>query len=613
MQALDTSTSKTNPRWLITIRTPSGVFKVETDKDRLVIGSLVSADVRLELQGVAPIHAVIEMDQSGETVGQVYDLASETGMRVDGQITQASTVKNGSSIEVASALIQFTRIPAVGLLPADALLLVQNDGLAVPIFDHRPSLAQCLEVVCSWNGTILQVRHFQNEALVTLGSGLENDFVVPLPKGMGKTFLLASQVLGQWTIKLHESFHAVLFSGGKVQTIEGQARSVDLQASDFARLSIGSLTFYVSKTQAPPKLLHRGGFAIDPLLSRTLILSAALTLSVFFGISQMTPEQNIEAEQLPERVVTILYQPEAFQKKVVPEVKPEPPVPEPIMAEKKSQAVSVRARTPKKLGQKLAASGEGMRARGNVGRRGERKTVALPIPQRQAMRTAPQAGLGRGGAKSATPDNGNVEMLKGASNRILDLLGGSGEKLGKAGKKLEGFGGFSTKGSGGLALNGSAQGGGGTANSLLGGAGAQNREGGRVGTGLSAEGTGRGIVGGRTRVELQTGEGEETIILGSIDREAVQAAINARRDEFRYCYEREINTGGTVGSGRVTTTFTIGSSGRASQLGIISSSLGLARVERCVLDVLGRIQFPKARGGGSATITYPFEFNSAKP
>lgn len=613
MQAVDTSKHKTHPRWLITVRSPSGVFKVDTDKDRLVIGSLVSADIRLDLHGVAPIHAVIEMDASGDTVGQIYDLASETGMRVDGEITKARTIENQSSIEIAKALITFSRIKIEAALPQEVLLLVPQDQGVSPIFDPSPSLTQCLEVVCSWNGTILHVRHFQNEALVTLGGALENDFVIPLPEGIGKSFILASQALGQWTLKIHESFQVVLFSGGKVQTLEKQARSVDLQAADFARIKLGSLTFYVSKTNAPPKLLRRGGFAIDPLLVRTLIVSAAITLSAFIGISRMTPEQNIEAETLPERVVTILYQPEAFQKKIEPEVMPEPPVPEPVMAKKTSKAVSVRSKTPRKLGQKLAASGEGIKARGGMGRRGEKTAVALPVAQRQAMRTSPQLGAGRGGAKSATPDHGNVQMLKGASNRILDLLGSSGESLGKAGKKLEGFGGFSTQGSGGLALSGAAQGGGGTANSLLGGVGSRGRGGARVGTGLGAEGTGRGIVGGRTRVELQTGEGEETIILGSIDREAVQAAINARRDEFRYCYEREINTGGAGRSGRVTTTFTIGASGRASQLGIVSSSLGLVRVERCVMDVLGRIQFPKTRGGGSATITYPFDFNSSKP
>jgi hypothetical protein len=613
MQARPNENQGVSPRWLITIRSPSGVSSIETQKDRLVIGSLISADIRLDMQGVAPIHAVIEMDSSGASVGQIYDLASETGLKVDGQTTPAGTLRNGSSVEVAGALIQFSKVSTERPIPEEALLLVSNDAQVQSIFDPKPSLAQSLEVVCSWNDTILQVKHFQNEEFVRLGDASESDFVVPLPEPLGKSFILATQVLGQWTLKLNPSFQAVLFSGGRVQTLEKKSLVIQLQAGDFARLKVGSLTFYVSKTQAPPRLIHRGGISLDPLLLRSLLVSAAITIGAFVGVSRMEPQQSIEAEQLPERVVTILYQPEVFQKKQEVQVVSAPPTPPPMLPERPMMQPAPAKKLPrKKFVQKQSASGAGQRALGRQGKRGETKAPPRVVPQRVATRVSQRPSPGRGGGKSRADDQANVQMLKGASTQILDLLGGSSEKLGKAGNKLKGFGGFSTQGSGGLALSGSGKGGGGNAKTLLGGVGTKGRAGGKVGTGLGSSGTGRGIIGGRTRVALQTGDGEETIILGSIDREAVQAAINARRDEFRYCYEREINTGSAAGSGRVTTTFTIGSSGRASQLGIVSTSLNMAKVERCVLEVLSRIQFPKTIGGGFATITYPFEFNSAK-
>ena len=202
-------------------------------------------------------------------------------------------------------------------------------------------------------------------------------------------------------------------------------------------------------------------------------------------------------------------------------------------------------------------------------------------------------------------------MLKGATNKILDLLGGSGEKLGKSGSKLSGFGGFSTDGNGGLALQGKGKGGGGNADTLLGGLGDKGRGGGKVGTGLGAEGTGTGIVGGKTRVELNVGGGDETVIVGSIDRDAVDAAIRAHKDEFRFCQERELNAGQPSLSGKIVTAFVIGGSGRASQLAIASSSIGAPTVEACVLRVLSRIQFPLPGGGVSVNIKYPFDFAKA--
>jgi hypothetical protein len=112
---------------------------------------------------------------------------------------------------------------------------------------------------------------------------------------------------------------------------------------------------------------------------------------------------------------------------------------------------------------------------------------------------------------------------------------------------------------------------------------------------------------------LNVGGGEETVVVGAIDRDAVEAAIRAHRDEFRYCYEREVNAGHPDLAGKVVTAFAIGGSGRASQLAVASSSIGSPSVDRCVLGVLGRIQFPLPAGGVPVTIKYPFAFsNSSK-
>jgi TonB family protein len=232
-----------------------------------------------------------------------------------------------------------------------------------------------------------------------------------------------------------------------------------------------------------------------------------------------------------------------------------------------------------------------------------------------AKRPSPQAGEGRGGGNSQVQDQGNVDLLKGAATAVQNILGNTADKLGKGGKELQGFGNFSTYGNGGKALSGTGKGGGGDAEGL-GGLSDHGRGGGRVGTGLGAAGNGSGIIGGRTRVALRTGGAEEAVVNGSIDRNAIYAAILAHKDEFRFCYEDVINKPGVdksaVGGGTVKTTFTIGSSGRVDEAGVENSTLDNAAVEGCVVKVLKRIQFPIPEGAGAVQVTFPFKFDTMK-
>jgi hypothetical protein len=248
---------------------------------------------------------------------------------------------------------------------------------------------------------------------------------------------------------------------------------------------------------------------------------------------------------------------------------------------------------------------------GAEGSRGSKSAPQSATKQTEAKRASPNPGDGRGGAVSQTNDNGTVQMMKGATDKILSLMGASGQKLGTSGSKIQGFGGFPTAGAGGAALQGGGKGGGGDADTLLGGTGKEGRGGGKIGTGLGPEGTGKGIIGDKVRMDLNVGGGKETVVIGSIDRDAIDAAIRAHRDEFRYCYEREVNAGHPNLAGKIVTAFVIGGSGRASQLSIASSSMESAGVEKCVLDVISRIQFPQPAGNVPVSIKYPFAYTNA--
>jgi TonB family protein len=117
-------------------------------------------------------------------------------------------------------------------------------------------------------------------------------------------------------------------------------------------------------------------------------------------------------------------------------------------------------------------------------------------------------------------------------------------------------------------------------------------------------------VGGKARVSIRTGGPEEAVVMGAIDPNAVEAAIQAHKDEFRLCYEREINAETPNIAGQIVSSFVIGPSGRVTRAGVDSSSIKNGNVERCVTNVIKRIEFPIPRGGGVVEVRFPFKFNS---
>jgi outer membrane biosynthesis protein TonB/pSer/pThr/pTyr-binding forkhead associated (FHA) protein len=664
----------------LTLRNGEKLYQLS--KDRVVIGSVVSADVRLSADGVAPIHAVLELElKEGTTLATVYDLASETGIFVNGNKVVTHSLKEGDRLTVGpfELGVSYQSLSAESLKPefvlkgpagerlrvdpkTDLAALILEDPQRVrEIFEERSgSASQSLEVILAWHGTILDVQYFSGGKRVTWGATRQADFGIPPVLTQADGVLAEVSTSGaNYSINIDPKWEGALLAEGSVKTL-GQLREtapqspqgliLSLKPKEFIKLTVGSLDFYISYSNSPPRMKRNDWMERDPLLFKIIGTSLLLTALLILGVRRMTVPGQIEAEQLPERIATILYQPEKYTtlpkekpqpiqetKPEVEKIKPLPPpkkVEKPVKIEVKPSQKKPELTVPKEMNvseakkpatakaaassgkavskaQKMAKEGEGARAKGKEGTRGKTNAPKIAEPQTKAARTSPQGGAGTGGGQSQVADQGNVDLLKGAGSKIQDLFGNSQLGGGKGGNKLEGFGGFDTQGKGGLALSGNGPGGGGDA-AFLGGLGKQGRGGGRVGTGLGAAGQGSGIVGGRTRMAIRSGGPEEAVVMGSIDASAVEAALLAHRDEFRLCYEREINAENSNLAGRVSTTFVIGSSGRVNQAGIESSTLKNANAERCILEVIRRIDFPIPKGAGLVQVTYPFKFQSNK-
>ena len=90
----------------------------------------------------------------------------------------------------------------------------------------------------------------------------------------------------------------------------------------------------------------------------------------------------------------------------------------------------------------------------------------------------------------------------------------------------------------------------------------------------------------------------------------IDDAIRSHRDEFRYCYERELNSKDPPGAGKVSLIWIINTSGHAQNVKVSESTLKNQKVEECLVNVTRRIQFPKPKE--PTTIKYPFAFSGTK-
>ncbi len=655
---------------------PERVYKF--DKERIVIGSVVSADVRLTGDGISPIHAVLEVkkNQTGEgksssAVGVIFDLASLSGVFVNGKKVITQTLNSQEKITIGRYHLKYsleelssdaarmrdrdvTRETEGRLLfldPTEDLqpLLLQDERGIEEIFDFRPTSKRALEVVMSWHGSILDVEHFVGEKRVTIGNTRNNDFAIP-PLLSSAQFPMVVKNRGDgFFLNLDSQMKGVIQQNGELSNLD-QVRAhavrgthgyeVPLGNQDFAKITIGEIDFYFSYTAAPPQLKRRRIFERDPYFTKIFSLSMLMTAAFLFTLSKVQLPQMVEVEQVPERIATILYQPEKFMKQPVVE-KPKPKAPEPVVPQPVAKVEPVKPKPPeKKEKTKLnldkkpvpvkpapptppqakaakqsrpapkaeAKEGMGARAKGTEGTRGERNQRRNNVKSTEISRPSPRGGDHGVKAVSEVNEDGNVDLLKGAGGRIQNILGSSTAQLGEGGSKSKGFGNFSSRGSGGLALSGNGQGGGGTADTTLGGLGQKGRGMGRIGTGLGAAGNSSGIVGSHSRVEIRSDGPEEAVVMGQIDAEAVNRALMAHKDEFRLCYEREINAENPNLSGRVGVKFVIGASGHVTEGGVESSGLNNHNAENCILKVIKRIQFPAPNGGGTVEVSKTFNF-----
>lgn len=98
---------------------------------------------------------------------------------------------------------------------------------------------------------------------------------------------------------------------------------------------------------------------------------------------------------------------------------------------------------------------------------------------------------------------------------------------------------------------------------------------------------------------------EEALVEGGLTKDQIAAVINRHIGEVIYCYEKGLQVKPNL-AGRVGAKFVINGSGRVSMAQVNGSSLNDPKVEGCIMSRLRNWPFPKPIGGVNVKVQYPF-------
>jgi len=90
-------------------------------------------------------------------------------------------------------------------------------------------------------------------------------------------------------------------------------------------------------------------------------------------------------------------------------------------------------------------------------------------------------------------------------------------------------------------------------------------------------------------------------------RNDIMQVVMRRAAAIRACYEQQLQIHENL-AGKITVRWTINLDGEVEGVTVVSSSLGNAAVEQCVLQTIRRMKFEKPEGG-VCVVQWPFVFN----
>ena len=401
-----------------------------------------------------------------------------------------------------------------------------------------------------------------------------------------------------------------------------------LRLGSRAHVALGALSVDVEVALAEPRPRRRIPLAADVMAHHAVSLAfhAGIVAMLAFFVPRLGPDEP-DAEETADRVAFILHALDgrALREKEHPVVRAdddEEPAPGQGGDGQRGGGTGSRGR-----GEEGSPGSSVSTARaGRVAVQGPRNEPDAHLAREAALREAATFGLATGllavpvAADPRAPSSPWGRMTSSASDRTSARAPLWGDTVDDA------------FGSGGLALSGTGEGGGGRADAMgLGDIGAFGRG---AGTGTNAsfgpgdglggsgeggggrgEGIGIGGIGsigmfsrGSHRVRgIRDGGGCRCSVSGRLGPDAIQRVVRANFGRFRLCYENGLAMNPTL-HGRVTTRFLIARDGSVGYAADGGSDIPDASTVSCVVGAFSHLSFPEP-AGGTVVVDYPIAFS----
>ena len=609
------------------------LFSRQFEADSITIGSGPEAMMRVVGSGLSSLHAVITIGE--DSTARLIDLGA--GCQLNDRPVHTAMLETGDRIALGDEISLVFTHSLSGSIACSELteLAVQTrrrvehtapDGDEVLAMLMRWGTARgdagidrrgerVLEVAEVWGDTIVDVKHYSRRAgAVTIGGTTGHRWrvlgkpIAWVPPSLAPLAWAAAPLLSEAREEWRSDFYAptsqLPHEHFSLFTVEGDVWYCSFSAKWTGFMDQGeerrSLAALIASGEATP---------IGDGLYRIAISEGARILMdtgevIFFG--QLTwPGKRVAASMIDTidypfagvmafmafvfaMISTLIYSspipaeaevlaiPDRFAEVMLSQPDPEPELPPTVHRSDESDPLD-----------------EGAKAKdseGKVGKQDARMKVAkgakVEIQKQQLDREiAEQAGV-----LGVLGDDSAMAGVFGSASISADLVSGVGGLLGAKGRQA---------GTHGLGSRGAGLGGGGTADTL-GGLGTRGRGGGDAAYGQGP------AAGPRPEGDI-AGIGGSPIIIGALDRSLIDAVIKRHMNQFRYCYQRELNKDPSL-AGKITVKFVIAGDGSVSRASIKSSSMGNVSVENCLSNRFMMLQFPEPKGNGIVIVSYPFMF-----
>ena len=447
-------------------------------------------------------------------------------------------------------------------------------------YDIQSDEKKCLQVRFCWQGTTVDIGHFQQPRQVTVGQHNLDDFRFSLSDKDNNSFpLITPTKSGEFGIFFTDTFQGQCVQKGQepreIASMSSEAKPhtsknhkgylYSLQENERFTLKKDELEIECEYVSAAEYVSKNNQKQRDFMFWRLASFSAVAHFALIL-MFQFVPTGT---EVLSETLVN-----GRFHKAMHIEVPKRPKAPIKPLKRNKPKPKKKLKEVPK------------------TNTKVTRKTSPTKLPKtsrERVMNTGLLAELGGGG-----PGGGSLFGKNTLQNNLKNILGASTK------------GGYSSiDGISGHCFGSNCTGGGGSYGEPGGGDGGWDRgdkKYGRKNTRLKNP--------GRRRRPVQIAKGGRVVFVGSLTKAQIKRVVRMYWFQIKYCYEKQLVRNRRL-SGKIKLKWLIDARGMVQTATVIQTTMNNENVENCLVRRVLRWKFPRPKGNGIVSVTYPFIFNPA--